>query len=107
MNPSVLHSLATAASLQLGGRGPDALDELCRARQEGERAPKLYYAIGHLQFEMERYDAAAGTYRELLDLDSRESTAWHNLAVCLERTGQWESAANAFQRAIELDPRRT
>jgi len=106
MTPSLSESMINAASLQIAGKTEEALQELCRMQDAGHRSPKLYGAIGHLQFELRRYDLAAGTYAEALRLGDDDSTTHYNRAVCLEKLAAWEDAAAAFQKAIELDSRR-
>src|SRR2546423_271250 len=106
MTPSLSESMIHAASLQIAGKTEEALAELCRAQEAGHCSARLSGAIGHLQFELRRYDAAARTYAEALRLGGDDSTTHYNRAVCMEKLGAWEEAAAAFQQAIELDSRR-
>src|SRR5258708_36864484 len=107
MNRSVAEPMIKAASLQLTGKVEEALAELCGARDAGRGSPKLYCAIGHLQFELRQFEAAAKTYEDAAKLDETDRTAHYNLAVCRERLGEWEQAAAAFGKALEQDPRHT
>src|SRR5437588_9065385 len=100
MNPALAESMLKAASLQMTGKAEEALAELSRARDGGHESPKLYCAIGHLQFELGRFDAAANAYEGVARLDAEDATAHYNLAVSLEKMGAWEQAAAAFQKAI-------
>ena len=106
MTPTLSESMIAAASLQIAGKTEDALAELCRVRDAGHRSPKLSCAIGHLQFELRRFDLAAHTYAEALSLGDDDSTTHYNHAVCLEKLAAWEDAAAAFRKSIELDSRR-
>src|SRR5258707_9971118 len=106
MNLSLAESMIEAASLAIAGKKDEALAELCQARDAGHQSPKLYDAIGHLQFELRRFEAAAGAYEEALLLDREDSTTHYNRAVCLEKLDAWEGARAAFQKAIDLDSRR-
>src|ERR1017187_1938503 len=105
MNSSLAEAMIQAASLQIRGRLEDALAELCRAREAGHHSPKLNCAVGHLQFELRQFQAAAGTYADIVKLDGSDPTACYNLAVCLEKLGAWEQAAAAFSKVVEIDPR--
>jgi len=107
MSSYLAESMVKAASLQITGKAGEALAELSRAQDEGYQSEKLYCAIGHLQFELGQFQAAATAYENVLRLASDDSTAHYNLAVCLEKLGDWEKAASAFQQATEMDPRRT
>src|SRR5450759_1283947 len=93
MNLSLAESMIHAASLEIAGKREEALAELCQARDAGHHTPKLYGAIGHLQFELRRFQAAAGAYEEALRLDGDDATTHYNRAVCLERLDAWEDAA--------------
>ena len=106
MNPALAESMVNAASLEITGKTEEALVELCRARDAGHQSPKLATAIGHLQFELGRFQAAAIAYEDVVRRDRDDSTSHYNLAVCLEKLGCWGEAAAAFRKAIEMDPRR-
>ena len=106
MSSSLAESMINAASLEIAGKKEEALAELCQARDAGHHSPKLYGAIGHLQFELRSFEAAAQSYEEALRMDPDDSTAHYDRAVCLEKLRAWEDAAAGFQRAIELDSRR-
>jgi tetratricopeptide (TPR) repeat protein len=107
MSGSLPDSMAQAASLQIAGKLDESLAVLHRAKAAGHESSKLSCAIGHLQFELGEYEAAAASFGELVQCDAQDSSAQFNLGVALEKTGAWEQAALAFRKAIELDPRRT
>jgi tetratricopeptide (TPR) repeat protein len=104
----VLHSWSVQNAINplpvAGAEG--AVAELRRARDAGVQSPKLYCAIGHLHFELGQFSAAAASYEDELRMANDDATAHYNLAVCLEKLGEWEHADKAFQKAIEKDPRR-
>jgi tetratricopeptide (TPR) repeat protein len=106
MSSTLAETMVKAASLQMTGNAREALAELHRAEAEGHHSAKLCSAVGHLQFELGQFQAAALAYEELLNLASGDLTAHYNLAVCLEKLGDWEKAAAAFRKATEIDPRR-
>ena len=100
-------TLSKAVSLHLEGKLESAARLLSKALDDGERDAGLYSALGHIQCEMQDYQAAAGTYARLTDLDPRHRTAWFNLGVCQGHTRQWRESADAFRRAIEVDATRS
>src|SRR5665213_478041 len=64
MNRSLAESMIGAASLEIAGNKEEALAELCRARDAGYDSARLHSAIGHLQFELRRFERAAHAYVE-------------------------------------------
>src|SRR6266849_4271402 len=48
-------SLATAVSLHLEGKAEEALRELRRAVERGENKPAIFSAMGHILYELQRY----------------------------------------------------
>src|SRR5271157_2810027 len=95
--------MARAVSLHLDGKPEEALRELQRAIAKGEKSAEIYSAMGHIQFELGQFEGGANSYRELLQLEPDHRTGWFNLAVCLERTGRWQEAADKFQKAFQVD----
>ena len=74
-----------------------------RAIAANEASPEIYRAMGHIQFELADYKEAAKSYRALTQIKPQYAMGWFNLAVCLERLGSWEEAAEAFGKASTLD----
>ena len=75
-------TLSKAVSLHLEGKLEGAARLLSKAIEDGERDPGLYAALGHIQYEMHEYDAAARTYAALAEIDPKHRTASFNLGVC-------------------------
>src|ERR1039457_1563463 len=99
-------TLSKAVSLHLEGKLEGAGRLLLNAIEGGERDPALYAALGHVQYEMRDYEAAAETYATLAEIAPRNRTASFNLGVCYGNLKQWKGAATAFQRACEADATR-
>src|SRR5471030_3444480 len=59
--------------------------------------------MGHIQFELNSFEDAAKSYRILVQVKPQYAMGWFNLGVCLERTGAWEDAAQAFHKSCTLD----
>src|SRR5204863_9149201 len=99
-------SLGKAVGLHLQGKTEAALKELSSAIEAGENLAELHGAMGHIQFELRRFDDAAKSYLKAAQTDAKHKTASYNRGVCLERLERWPDAADAFQRAMERDPKR-
>jgi Flp pilus assembly protein TadD len=85
MSSSLAESMAQAASYEIAGKREEALALLCEARDAGHPSPKLYAALGHLHFELRRFEEASRAYEDSLQLDGSDSTTYYNRAVCLEK----------------------
>src|SRR5712692_4160580 len=104
--PAASASLGKAVALHLEGKTEAALKELSSAIEGGENLAELHAAMGHIQFELQRFDDAAKSYLKAAQADPKSKTASYNRGVCLERLERWPDAADAFQRALEMDPKR-
>jgi 6-phosphogluconolactonase (cycloisomerase 2 family) len=60
--PDTAGALARAVALHLAGKRDEALDQLQRAAS-GQPSAEVYRAMGHIQFELGRFEAAASSYR--------------------------------------------
>ena len=58
---------------------------MTRAVAAGQASAEIYRAIGHIEFELGRFEASAKSYRALLRLKPQFAAGWLNLAMCLER----------------------
>src|SRR5690242_14832573 len=97
--------LARAVTLHLAGKREEALKQLQGAVTGGQASAEVYRAMGHIQFELGDFAQAESSYRALLKMKPQYAMGWFNLAVCLERTGNWEQALEAFQKTTSLDPK--
>src|SRR5258707_6425588 len=97
--------LARAVSLHLAGKRDEALSQLQRAVAANQASAEIYRAMAHIQFEMSDFKEAGKSYRTLTQMKPQYSMGWFNLAVCLERQGAWDDAAEAFEKASSLDPK--
>src|SRR5260221_11142385 len=104
--PAASASLGNAVALHLEGKTEAALKELSAAIDGGENLAELHAAMGHIQFELQRYDDAAKSYLKAAQADPKSKTASYNRGVCLERLERWPDAAEAVHKALGLDPKR-
>src|SRR5438105_11873204 len=72
-------TLSKAVGLHLEGKLEPAARLLIKALEDGESDIGLYSALGHIQYEMRDYAAAARTYAQLVGADPRHRTAHFNL----------------------------
>src|ERR1051325_1459865 len=77
----VSKSLSKAVSLHLEGKLDEAMRELRRTIEAGERHPALYSALGHVQYEVQEYAEAVNSYAQLLELEPAHRTGYFNMAV--------------------------
>ena len=94
-------------SLHLEGKLESAARMLIKAIESGEHEPGLYSALGHIQFEMRDYEAAAAVYAQLVELEPLHRTAHFNLGVCQGNLRNWKAAAESFRNASEADGTRS
>src|SRR5215470_15363691 len=61
-------------------------------------------AEGRDHFSHLRFEEAIGSYSAAVAVEPEHPTAHFDLAVCLEKLGQWKAASGSFRRALEIDP---
>jgi len=100
---SEAETLGLAVSLHLAGKREEALELLQKAVTNNQASAEIWRALGHIEFELDRFEAAAKSYRALTRLKPRYAQGWFDLAVCLERAEIWDQASEAFEKARDLD----
>ncbi|HLK22216.1 MAG TPA: tetratricopeptide repeat protein [Bryobacteraceae bacterium] len=103
--PALRNPMEEALSLHSAGRYQEALDALSTP---GESLPDFYTLRGDIQFALERYEEAAGSYFTSATLEPAPQNAYaqFRLGICLHHLGRWAEAGQAFQRVLEMDPHR-
>jgi tetratricopeptide (TPR) repeat protein/TolB-like protein/DNA-binding winged helix-turn-helix (wHTH) protein len=66
-----------------------------------------YNALGNFLFSSGRYREAARQYETVVALDNGSAAGWANLGTAYMLAADFTSAAPAFEKAIELEPRST
>jgi tetratricopeptide (TPR) repeat protein len=61
--------------------------------------------LGRLLHDAADFVAAEGHYRLAICIDDRVALYWFNLAVAVEDRGRNAEAIDAYERALDLDPR--
>ncbi len=101
--PKTPQCLVKAIVLHMEGKLEEAIKELQRAIKAGEKSADVYAALGHLQFEVGRFDQAAESYALVVEREPLHRTCHYNLAVCLEKIGRHKDALSSFEKAVEID----
>jgi len=99
-------SVVKAIVLHMEKKLEEGIKELQKGIKAGDQSEDVYSALGHLQFEVGRFDAAAEAYAEVLKRDPLHKTCHYNLAVCLEKLGRHKDALASFQKAYEINSQR-
>lgn len=98
--PSISSQLEAALELRSEGLLTEAVDVLA---SPGEYSAYLCAVRAEIEFALGRFQDAALSYFSVTVSDPGDSIAHYNLALCLERCGRWDVAAEAFQRVLQLD----
>jgi len=84
-----------------------ALADLKDVLTREPRIPRTYALYGELLLEAGRGSEAARVFRSLVALDEGSFDGHYGLGVALQNLGRQDAAIEAFETAIELDPRNT
>ncbi len=107
LSPCYAYALLNLSALDRRAGNP--ADALRWATEAVGCRPELalthYYRAAALETN-ERMDDALAEYRTATRLDPGHPGAWHDEAKLLERREEWADAADAYERAFDLDPRR-
>jgi tetratricopeptide (TPR) repeat protein len=103
--PAIRNQIEAALALHATGRSEEALDALTTPN---ENLPDFYTLRGDIQFALERFEEAAGSYFTSATLEPPPENAYaqFRLGICLHHLGRWAEAGQAFQRVLEMDPHR-
>ncbi|GEM89441.1 tetratricopeptide repeat protein [Oceanithermus desulfurans] len=98
----------TTSNLISGERAVDRakLAELNRLKAQAERNDdaESWLAYGNAAWEVADYNAAAEAYKRVLDLDSKNLTAWKRMGILFFMSGFPEDAAQVLQVVVGVDP---
>ncbi|HEX04434.1 MAG TPA: tetratricopeptide repeat protein, partial [Bacteroidetes bacterium] len=65
--------------------------------------PSLLSHLGEIQLQQRKFEEAAQTFAQLIEMEPDDLAALQNLAMSLERSGQIESALEIYDELLELD----
>ena len=98
--PTVSELLKAAAALRSSGLLSEALGMLTSPR---EFEAELSAARGGIEFALGRFADAALSYSAVALSRPGNPDVQFNLALCLQRCGRWDEAAEGFERVLGLD----
>ncbi len=101
--PPTLNALAIA--LSDSGRHAEALAVLQRVLQKDARNAQAYQTLGMVELRQQRPGEARNHLRKALEIKDDLPIAWNTLGVALYQTEGPAAAVQAWQRAVELDPK--
>jgi tetratricopeptide (TPR) repeat protein len=100
---AILKQLEAASELRSAGLLTEAVDMLTNPAQYDAY---LCTVRAEMEFALGRFQDAALSYFSVTISDPDNSNVHFNLALCLERCGRWDMAAEVFQRVLQLDGER-
>lgn len=59
---------------------------------------------GRIRYALGEYDGASAAFRRVIEHQPERRAAWFNLGLSLEQLGRLQDSANAFARALAIDP---
>jgi tetratricopeptide (TPR) repeat protein len=78
-------TVVKATVLHLEGQIEQAIQEIETGLRNGEPEAELYAALAALQMDLERFEEAANSCREVLKREPDNQTCKHNLTICLDK----------------------
>ena len=94
---------ALADALKGSGARAESLSVLGPFVAASPPSPAILVSYGALQVDAGRFAEALPSLERAVTLDPRNPRAWDNLGMAYKGTQQIERAADAFQRAAQLD----
>ena len=105
INKKNVQSLTGLAEVYRLQQRPAEAEETLRSAigmQPGNWAP--YNALGYFLFRQGRFTEAAAEFANVVEIDSQNVRGIGNIASSYMMAGQFELAAPAYQRAIDIEP---
>ena len=65
-----------------------------------------WWDLGNSYEDLNRYDEAIDAYRQAIRIDAEYASAWNNLAVAYNRSGNKTAALDTIKELRRLDPTR-
>lgn len=101
---SPAHQLNLAAAL-IDGREFDAAEAVLeKVTQTPETLGRYYLCLGNLRVARDRHEEAIAAFHASEAAGTRDAKLLHNLGTALSYLGRMDEAADAYRRALEIDP---
>jgi len=108
LRPNATHGyVARGQALALSGRDPEAEASFRKAIQVDPSYWAGFTALGNFLFGQGRFSEAATYYRDYADRVVDSPRAWNNLGGAYYMTSDFDQAAAAWERSLELQPNRS
>jgi Flp pilus assembly protein TadD len=93
-----------ALALASQGKLPEAVEQLRAWVNLSPASPEPHRALAQLLSQMKRPSEAVAEQQLVVTMAANSANDWNDLGVLLARAGQKTAAAEAFHRALEIDP---
>lgn len=66
--------------------------------------PDTYLKLGNFEYESKKYERAIEYYDKIIEIDIRNTNAWHNKGIALYNLERYDEASRCYDEALEIDP---
>jgi tetratricopeptide (TPR) repeat protein len=101
---SAKKSVAKGYQFSQRGRFAEAEQQFKSATLEDPQFAVAWFALGQVQYRMNKPQDAAKSYLDAVAADSRYVSPYNQLALLCGEQGKWQDAAQYSKQAIELNP---
>lgn len=98
------YALFSARYLLAAGRRDAALARFRQILADDPTSVKAQVSLGAVLLDLDSAAQASKVFRQILDTDSGNATAWYFLGLAAQRTGNTDSARRFLDRSIAQDP---
>jgi tetratricopeptide (TPR) repeat protein len=96
-----MRRIENVMALRSAGQLAEALDVLVGGGRELTSHDSALR--GEIEFALGRFQDAALSYFSVVSSEPDNAKAHYNLALCLQKAGRWDTAAEVFQLVLQLD----
>ncbi len=64
----------------------------------------MHFALGSAYFEIQNWELSKQSYEKASELDSKDSAAPYNIALCMTHLGYYRDAANWYEEVLRRNP---
>ena len=108
LHPNVTYAhVGRGSALDLAGREAEAEASFRKAIQIDPSYWTGFNSLGNFLFEQGRFSEAAAYYRDYADRAVDSAKGWNNLGSAYYMNSEYDRAAEAWERSLEIQPNRT
>jgi Tfp pilus assembly protein PilF len=96
-----LHAYQLARVMFEQGRVDQALEQIEVSLERDDTIPQTHFFKGYIYWSMERWESAAESFRDALEIHGHYTNARNFLADCLSRMGRHQEALDELAIALE------